>query len=170
MLNFDNFELGRTDDTVTIDSREENQNAILSMAQQSKWTIEIISRDLDPDLFDRVEFVDTLKKMVLNNRQATVHMLVFEPKKIVNRGHRLVDLARSLPSFIDIRVPAKEHQDFNEMLFIADATGYLHRLHSERFDATINFNDKRVARHLRLEFDEMWGKATQDSNLRQLSI
>lgn len=170
MLSFDDFELGRTDDTVTVDSREENQNAVLKMARQSKWTIEIISRELDPDLFDRVEIIDTLKRMVLNNRQATIRMLVFDVKKIVSRGHRLVDLARSLPSFIDIRVPAKEHQGFNEMLFIADATGYLHRLHSERFDATINFNDKRVAKHLRLEFDEMWGKATQDSNLRQLTI
>ena len=170
MLNFDDFELGRTDDTVTIDSREENQSAVLRMAQQSSWTIEIISRELDPDLFDRVEFVDAVKRMVLNNRQATVRMLVSEPKKIVGHGHRMVDLARSLPSFIDIRVPAKEHQGFNEMLFIADATGYLHRLHPERFDATINFNDRRVAKHLRLEFDEMWSKATQDTNLRQLTI
>ena len=166
----DDYELGRTEDTIKIDSREENQNAVLKMAQQCQRSIDIISRELDPDLFDTIEFIDAVKSMVLNNRHASVRMLVADPKKIVSRGHRLVDLTRTLPTYMDIRVPGMEHKDFNEMLFIADTTGYLHRLNSERFDATVNFNDKRVAKYLRKEFDEMWSKATQDTNLRQLKI
>ena len=167
---FDDYELGRTDEIIQIDSREDNCIAVQKMAKQSQRTIDILSRELDPDLFDSIEFVDALKSMVLANRNAKIRILVAEPKKIVSRGHRLVDLYRTLPTYLDIRVPSKEHQDFNEMLFIADTTGYLHRLHPERFDATLNFNDKRVAKHLRQEYDEMWGKATQDTNLRQLTI
>lgn len=170
MYILDDYELGRTEDTIKIESREDNQIAVSRMAQQCKTTIDIISRDLDPDLFDTIEFIDAVKNMVLNNRRARVRMLVAEPKKIVSRGHRLVDLTRTLPTYMDIRVPGMEHKDFNEMLFIADTTGYLHRLNSERFDATVNFNDKRVAKYLGKEFNEMWGKATQDTNLRQLKI
>ena len=166
----DDFELGRTDDIIKIDSREDNQIAVFKMAQQCKRNIDILSRELDPDLFDTIEFIDAVKSMVLNNRMAKIRVLVAEPKKIVSRGHRLIDLYRSLPTYLDIRLPSKEHQDFSEMLFIADTTGYLHRLHPERFEATLNFNDKRVAKHLRQEFNEMWSKAAQDTNLRQLTI
>jgi len=166
----DEYELGRTDDVIKLESRDDNQIAIIKMAEQCKRTIDILSRELDPDLFDTVEFVDAIKKLVLNNRRAKVRILVAEPKKIVSRGHRLVDLARTLPSYLDIKVPSKEHLDFSEMLFIADTTGYLHRLHPERFEATVNFNDKRVSKHLRLEFNDLWSKAAQDTNLRQLTI
>lgn len=166
----DDHELGRTDDVIKIDSREDNQIAIFKMAQQCNRTIDILSRELDPDLFDTIEFTDAVKSMVLNNRKAKVRVLVAEPKKIVSRGHRLIDLYRALPTYLDIRVPSKEHRDFNEMLFIADTTGYLHRLHPERFEATLNFNDKRVSKHLTMEFDEMWSKSAQDTNLRQLTI
>ena len=167
---FDDYELGRTDEIIKIDSREDNCIAVLKMALQCRRTIDILSRELDPDLFDTIEFIDAVKSMVLANRKAKVRILVAEPKKIVSRGHRLVDLMRALPSYLDIRVPDKQHQDFNEMLFIADTTGYLHRLHSERFDATLNFNDKRVAKHLRQDYNEFWGKASQDTNLRQLAL
>lgn len=170
MRTFDEYELGRTDDTIKIDTREENQLVVISMACQCKKTIDIISRDLDPDLFDNADFIDAAKAMVLGNRRAKVRMLVLDPKKIVTRGHRLLELVRSLPTFLEIRIPAVEHKDFNEMLFVADSTGYLHRLNHDRFEATLNFNDKRVSKHLVKEFDEIWAKATQDTNLRKLTI
>ena len=59
----DDYELGRTEDTIKIDSREENQNAVLKMAQQCQRSIDIISRELDPDLFDTIEFIDAVKSM-----------------------------------------------------------------------------------------------------------
>lgn len=170
MYTFEEYELARTDDTFKIETRDENKHAVVKMAQQSRKSIEIISRDLDPDLFDTIEFIDAVKTMVLGNRRSSVRILVFDPKKIVTRGHRLLELTRTLTTNTDIRVPSFEHKDFNEMLFITDTTGYVHRLNPERFDATVNFNDKRVSRHLMLKFNDMWSKATQDINLRTLTL
>ena len=170
MQTFEKYDLGRTDDAVDIGSREENCIAVTKMAQQCQRTIEIISRELDPDLFDTNEFLDAVKAMVLKNRRASVRILVFEPKAIVSRRHRLIDLIRTLPTYMEIRVPSPEYKNFNEMVFVADTTGYLHRLYTERFEGKTNFSDKRVARYLVKEFNEMWDKATQDINLRQLSI
>ena len=170
MQTFEKYELGHTDETVDIGTRDENRIAVVKMAQQCQRTIEIISRELDPDLFDNSEFLDAVKAMVLKNRRSSVRILVFAPKTIVSRRHRLIDLSRTLPTYMEIRVPAKEYQEFNEMVFVADSTGYLHRLYTERFEAKVNFNDKRVARYLVKEFDEMWERANQDINLRQLSI
>ena len=54
---FDDYELGRSDDTLQIESREDNQAVVTEMAQQSRHSIEIISRSLDPALYDFVYFV-----------------------------------------------------------------------------------------------------------------
>jgi hypothetical protein len=170
MHTFDNYELGQTDETVEITTRDENRSVVVKMARQCRRTIEIVSRDLDPDLFDDGDFLEAVKAMVLRNRRASVRILVFEPKQIISRRHRLIDLAWTMPTFFELRVPFREYQDFNEMFFVADSTGYLHRLYTERFDAKVNFNDKRFSKYLVKEFNEMWDKAESDINLRQFSI
>ena len=170
MQTFEDCELGVTEDEFSIELREENQLAVARMAQQCQSSIEIVSRDLDPDLFDTNEFIEAVKLMVSNNHRSSIRILVFNPKRVVSRRHRLLDLARTLTSNIDIRVPSYEHMSFSEMIFIADTTGYLHRNYPGRFEATINFNDKRTASNFRKTFNEMWDKASQDTNLRKLAI
>lgn len=170
MHTFDDYELGRTDDTVRIENREENVHAITKMASQCRYTIEIISRELEPAIFDTVEFVEAAKRLALGNKRARVRMLVFEPVKIVRRGHRLITLATSLSSFLESRVPSQEHKSFNETMFIADATGYLHRLDTDRFEGAVNFNDRRASKHLLAKFDGMWARAKPDMNLRRMTL
>jgi len=170
MQTFEDCDLGVTEDEFSVDLREENRLAVTRMAQQCKTSIEIISRELDPDLFDTTEFIEAVKIMISNNHRSLVRILVFNPKRLVSRRHRLLDLARTLTSNIDIRVPSYEHMNFNAMIFISDATGYLHRNYPGRFEASVNFNDKRTSRNFRKEFNEMWDKASQDSNLRKLAI
>ena len=170
METFESYELGRTDDTVQIETREENLKIVTMMAQQCRQSVMIISRDLEPPLYDTPDFIDAIKKMILGNRKSSVRIMVFQPQLIVRRGHRLLDLAANLSSFIKIRKPAEEYKSFNESLFVADNTAYLHRKNSERFEGTINFNDKLVSKHLLLQFDEMWEKATPDVNTRRLNI
>jgi len=170
MNTFDNYELGRTDDAVSIETREDNFLAIIKMVQQCRNTIEIISHNLNPAIYDTVDFVEATKHMILNNRHAKVRILAFETQAIIRRGHRLVDLAMDLSSFIEFRTPGQEFRSFNEALFIADSTGYIHRFSAERFEGTVNFNDHRVSKYLRQHFEEMWDKSTTDMNFRRLSI
>lgn len=170
MQNFEDCELGQTEDEFSIELREENRCAVTRMAEQGQSSIDIVSRELDPDLFDTKDFIDAVKTMVLNNHRSRIRILVFNPKRIVSRRHRLLDLARTLTSNIDIRVPSYEHMNFSEMMFITDATGYLHRLYPGRYEASVNFNDKRVSGNFRKQFNEMWEKAVQDTNLRKLAI
>jgi hypothetical protein len=167
MYRFEDNILGKTDDTVLIERSEENAIASLSMAKQSERTIDIVSRDMDPAIYDSPEFVEAAKQMVLKNKMSRIRILAHEPALIVRRGHRLVDLAMQLTSFIEIRVPSLEHADFNDSLFIADTTGYIHRLNPERYEGKLNFNDKRTCRILAQQFDEMWGKSRSDPNFKR---
>ena len=167
---FENHELGRTDELIRIETSKENRHAIEIMAQQCHRSIEIISRSLDPKIYDTVKFLDFVKKMILDNRRAKVRLLVFEPKTIVQKGHRLMNLAMTLSSFIEFRIPGEDFKDFNESLFLADTTGYIHRPNEDRFEGTLNFYDKLTSKHLLEKFEQIWEKSSPDPNLRKLNI
>ena len=167
---FENHTLGIEEDDIAISTSDEHKMAAIRMAQQIRRSVVIISRELDPLVYNLPEFVEAIKRSLLNNRRATVRVIVFEPQTIVRRGHLLLDLAANLPSFIEFRKAGKGYDNFNESLYIADETGYVYRTSAERFDGIINFNDKRKSKVLMDVFEEMWGRATPDSNLRKLSL
>ncbi len=162
--------LGQTDDTILIDRSEENAFASLLMAKQAGRTLDIISREMDPLIYNNSEFAETVKQLVLKNKRARVRILAHEPTLIVKRGHRLVDLAMQLTSFIEIRVPSLEHANYNDSVFIADTTGYIHRLNPGRFEGKLNFNDKKTSRILTHQFNEMWNKSRSDPNFKRTFI
>lgn len=170
MYTFDNYELGRTADSVTIESREENRLATNRMTQQSRNSIEIISRDLDSQIYDTQDFIDAVRRIVLENYHAKVRIIVLDPAVIIKQSHRLVNLAMDLTSFIEIRKPGIEYTGFNEALLVADDCGYIHRVKSDRYEATVNFNDRRTTKYLLDHFNEMWNKSRGDTNMRKLHI
>ncbi|NNE39272.1 MAG: hypothetical protein HKN08_13285 [Gammaproteobacteria bacterium] len=167
MYKFNDFKLGETEDEIEIESSEDNISATNAMVIQASRKIDIISRKLDPVIYDTPEFIEAIKQLILKSSRAKVRVLVFEPEQIVKRGHRLVSLSMDMSSYITINVPNKEHAAFNESLLIADAAGYIYRKESERFEGKVNFNDKRASRFLIHEFDQMWEKSRSDPYLRR---
>jgi len=167
---FSHHILGQTEGELQIETSEDNRLAITCLTRQSSRTIDIISRRLDPGIYDTTDFIDAIRQFALKNHHSRVRILVYEPEKIARRGHRLINVAASLSSFFHIRTPGMEFKDFNESLFVADKTAYVHRLFSERYEASVNFNDKRMAHSLVNQFEEMWEKATPDSSLRRFHL
>lgn len=164
---FEHFVLKEDTETVDIDSSEACRLAALSMARQAARGIEIVSRKLDPHMFDNSEFCDAVSRLVTGSRRARVRVLLRLVEPVVKRGHRLVTLAQRLDSFIEIRVPAPEHDEYNGAFLIVDGAGIVHRRHSDRHEASVNFNDPRLALELGRHFEEMWQTATPDINLRR---
>lgn len=171
MIDFSEHRLGEsTEGQIDVSSRDENAQAALELISQSRQKIAIISRELDPFIYDQLELVEAMKKMVLANRFAEVRILVFEPALIVQRGHKLVDLAGKLSSFIHFRKPSPEYKSFNEAVLIADEVGYLYRENRERYKGKVNFNSRRESKHLMDVFEPMWESAKPDPNLRRVLI
>lgn len=167
MIRLENYTLGETDEPLVVGTSAEVALAALMMVGQSRRTLDIISRTLDPVIYDTPDFVEAVRQLVLKSRHTKVRLLVHEPAQIMKRGHRLVDLGMQLTSFIEMRIPDNEHADFNESLLIADAVGYIHRQNGERYEAKLNFSDGRASRILSKIFDEMWEKGRTDPNLRR---
>ena len=167
MFKFEEYKLAETDEDILIDSSAESVLASIKMVQQAGRSLHIISRDLDPNIYNTQEFADCVKKMVLKSKNNRVKILVRNPEQIIKRGHRLVDLSMILTSFIEIKVLGKEHESFNESLFVADQAGYIYRKDSGRYEGKLNFNDKHAARLLIHEFENLWKRSSTDPNLKR---
>ena len=171
MLDLSGFELGRsTEGAFQINTREESAEVALELVKQCKQKLAIISHDLDPFVYDQIELVEAMRKLVTNNRYVDVRILVFEPEMIVRKGHKLIDLAGKVSSFIQIRKPSIEYKTFNEAVLIADEVGYLFRENTERYKGKVNFNSPRESKYLLDVFNNMWEKAKPDPNLRRMHI
>jgi hypothetical protein len=171
MHNFADYRLGEsTDEPLKVETRQDNAAAALELVKQSTQKLAIISQELDPNIYDQTEFLDALRKLAINNRYVEVRIIVFEPELIVRRGHKLLDLAGKISSFIEMRKVLEKYKSFNESVLIADEVGYLYRESTERYRGKVNFNSRRESKHLLDVFNNMWETATPDQNLRRMHI
>ena len=169
MHDFSNYKLGTSsDESLKIETRQESANAALELVKQCTLKLAIISRDLDPFVYDQTDFVDALRILALNGRYVDIRILVFEPDSIIHKGHKVLDLAGNLSSFIHILKPAPQHITFNESVLIADEIGYLFRENAERYDGKVNFNNRRESKYMLDVFNDMWSTAIPDPNLRRM--
>jgi hypothetical protein len=164
---FEHFVLKEDSESVDIDTSEACRLAAVSMARQAARSIEIVSRQLDPQMYDDAEFCDAVSKLAVGTQRARVRVLLRHTDPVVKGGHRLVTLAQRLTSFIELRVPAKEYQEYNAAFLIVDGAGVIYRRASDRFEASVNFNNPRTAQDLGRQFEEMWQTAVPDVNLRR---
>jgi hypothetical protein len=159
-----------TEDTFKINSRDANAAAALELVKQAKRKLAIISQELDPKIYDQPDFLEVIRQMALKNRYVKIRIIVFEPELIVRRGHKLIDLAGKISTFIELRKVAPKYKTFNEAVLIADEVGYLYRESKERYKGKVNFNSPRESKHLLDVFEEMWETAKPDANLRKVHI
>ena len=169
-LDPDEAVLGETSLTIDIEHRATLAAVSLSMGRQCAQTLTIVSRHLDPTIYDNDPFAEAVKDMVLSNRYARIRLFVVDSRPLISTGHRMLELSSRLASFIEIRAPSRLHKRFNEAILVADNVGYIHRQFSDRFEGTASFSDKRVAKSLAARVEEMWARGVPDTNFRRLHI
>lgn len=171
MTDYSDYSLGETaDGTLKLETREENAAAALELTRQCRLKLAIFSHELEPVIYDRPEYIEALKRLTLRGSHVEIRILVTEPRLLAQRGHRLLDLALKLPSYIQILRPGAAHRTFDQALLLADEAGYLLRTNKDEFSARLDFNNRRESRRLLEIFDEMWGKAGADPNLRRMRL
>ena len=170
MEHLDQYKLGEDDETLELSTSAENRQVALAMAQQAQRSIYIMSRNLDPAIYDHQDLADALSQLARSHRYAEIHILVQDSEPVVKRGHRLVELARRLSSIVAIHNPDEEHAHVNEALFIVDSVGYIKRTMSDRFEGVASFHSPLAARELADHFNDIWARSKPDPQLRRLHI
>ena len=137
---------------------------------QAKQEILIFSRDLDAPIYDQLDWLDALKHVLLRQRKVKLRILVMDSNHAVKYGHRLIEMAQRLNSFIEIRVPRFEEETFAGAFLITDERGLIWRPNGSLYQGEFDPGGSRRIRELRALFIELWEKATPDPNLRRLHI
>ncbi len=170
MLDLSRHTLGDNNEELVFGSREDVQAITLALAQQCRHTLDIVGRHLDPDLYERPQFLEAVRRLIARGSHSRVRLLVIQPEALYRRRHALISLAGTFSTFCQVRVPGPDHQDLNEAMLVADETGYLHRKLSDRYEGTANFNNRAYVGGLMRRFEEVWMKAEVDPNFQRLRI
>ena len=96
MHDIEDHRLGEANKLLQLETRADNIQIANHIANQCQKSLHIISRNLDPVVFDTVEFADAVKYLALRHQKSQIQIIVFEPEAIVKRGHRLLEIAGKL--------------------------------------------------------------------------
>jgi hypothetical protein len=157
---------------IPFSSSLELANLSVQIAGLARRHLDIISRSLEPTIYDRAEFVDVVQRMVVSAQgRASVRILVLNPEQLLSHGgHRLINLAMRVSSYIQIRHPGPDHRDFNEAMLLADEKAVIYRKQSERYKGIANFQHPQWAGQLAETFENLWQHAELNPNFRRLML
>ncbi len=162
--------LGESPNTYYLHSEVEYRDLSTRMVEQAKRTLNLITPDLEPNIYDQVPFINAVKQLALKSQVARIRILVQDNSLVRNQGHRLIDLAQRLPSTLEIRRPDKEYAQFTESFLLVDHAGYLHRRLADRYQAKACFNDRLQVSQLEDLFNEAWERGEPDIELVRLHL
>lgn len=142
----------------------------LNLCQKAQRSVRIFSESLDPLIFDNPEIALSLSELSRSGSRTSVQILITDSHSLRTRGHRLLELAKRLPSFVQMRVTdSPEHlngrlvllADQNHTLYMPDTTD--HRVRYEIDDRPLNLRLTEI-------FERVWQRSEEDANFRDLGI
>lgn len=165
----DDEELGFTTRRVLALSRDVRA-ATLDVVKSARRSLSIFSHDLDPSVYDRIEFLDAVKHLILTHKFSRIQILLMSPVKSVKNGHRLVELARRFSTFFEIRRIDEEYWHHKDAFLIADETGVVYRMNAQRWEGIADTNAPRIAKKYLDFFEKAWQESEPEPEFRRLHI
>ncbi|MEL7539125.1 MAG: hypothetical protein AAFZ58_12000 [Pseudomonadota bacterium] len=153
-----------------IATKEEMREAAIRVTAKAKRSVSIFTHDLEPGIYDSLDYLEVLKKLILSKSYVRIRVLVANPRRAVKSGNRLIHLGQRLNSYIEFRHIAQEHEGHTEAYCIADDTAVVYRLQSERWDGIADTFEPPVARFYLGTFDQIWHDSENAAELRRMSL
>ncbi|MFT4826428.1 MAG: hypothetical protein ACJAUG_001999 [Halioglobus sp.] len=142
---------------------------LLALCRSASRYVKIISPRLDHLVFDNTELSDALAALARSGSNSRVDILISDSRPIIQNGHRLLNLARRLPSSVSIRKLADHPEMTGETVVLRDLNGILFMPGDEGLGfydpdsraSTQPFIDK---------FEPLWQRAQPDPEFRRLGL
>lgn len=160
------FKLGVDSDELELESSDTVRAANVALVSQAGRYVDIVSRELDRSLYDRSDFLHALQGVLLGSARSRLRVLTQSIDRAVTYGHRLLDVARRMPSYVDIRLQSAEFSQYNTAFLVADRIGFTYREAANRFEGIACFNDRTRADRMMHDFEQMWLSARSHPDLR----
>ena len=142
----------------------------VELCNDARRTIRILSPDLDHQVFDSEALCEKISALARRSRYSDVRILVKDTRAIVQRGHRLLELSRRIPSLVHIQVLA-EHPEMNDdTMVIRDMDGLLFKPGDSEHQEIVETDSKARTQSYIERFDELWERSAPDTQLRRLGL
>lgn len=150
-----------------LSTKDEIRAAIVEIAGQANRCLAILTPDLEPDIYDHEDFLETLKRFVLARSFARIRVLISDPQRVLKNGNRFVDMGRRLNSYIEFRNLKPQFRNRSEAFCIADDIAVVYRARNDSWSGMSDTYEPAVARRYLDLFDELWQACELESELRQ---
>jgi hypothetical protein len=163
-------ETKRRGERQVLSSREEVRAAVAQVTGLANRSLAILTHDLEPDIYDHDDFLETLKRFILARPFARVRVLIADPVRAMKDGNRFVSMGRRLNSYIEFRNVKPQYRNHAEAFCIADEHAIVYRARAESWEGMSDTYQPAVARRYLDMFDELWQACEIEPELRQLHL
>lgn len=143
------------------------EHAINALKDTSKQ-LRILSHSLDADIYHDASFVSELSKVIRSHRSSIAQIIVLDERCLRGRRHRLIDLARKVPSLCQVRCYSQEPERYAEEAILFDRDTVLYRHSSDEHRAFFRVDARAEAKSRIDYFDYLWQRAETSPELRDL--
>ena len=169
-LDITSMQLGIDRLEFSLHSREDVRVIAQTLAEQAQRGLMLLTRDLEPAIFDQQPFLNAISKLARQHQDAGFRILVLDSHQLLQTGHRLIELSRKLSANIQFRCPPPEYQNTGKTFLICDDAGYFYRPLASRYEGAANFNNPGEVAKLEKYFMELWERSEPDSEMRVLHV
>jgi hypothetical protein len=149
---------------------EEVRAAVVEVAGLANRALSILTHDLEPEIYDHDDFLETLKRFILARSFARVRVLILNPNRVIKTGSRFVTMGRRLNSYIEFRNVQADLRDRTDAFCIADEHALVYRARAESWDGMSDTHEPAVARIYLNTFESIWNACEVEAELRRLQL
>ena len=160
-----------SDDTPTgVDYPFPFDELVVELARSALRHLWILSPRLDRSVFDNTELTQALGDLARDSRQTEIRILIQDPRGLVAQGHRLLQLARRIPSRVIIHRLEHHPEWRGQTAVIRDRDGLLFKPGDSETEAFYYPNSRVAVQSQQELFEDLWRYSAPDPDLRSLSI
>ncbi len=143
--------------------------AVVELLKSARRKVLILSPDLDRTLFAYEPCLIAMSEFVRRSRHASARVLVEDTRAIAEAAHPMLELARRMPSKIEMRRLPDENVPRGSFIVADDAAIWV-QTELQTYVGWLNLNDRVEARRMSESFTAFHERSTDDPELRLLSL
>ena len=137
----------------------ELRRSIVDIVSHAERSLSILTPNLEPEIYEHVDFLDALKRFVLARTFARVRVLITQPERTMRSGNQFVQMGQRLNTYIQFRNLAPEHRPVRNAWCIADTDALVYRVDHASGEGVVDSCAPEIAKRYLGEFEALWQAA-----------
>jgi predicted GNAT family N-acyltransferase len=142
----------------------------VAQARLCRRELAILSPTLDRRVFSTEDLASGIRALLRRGRPCRARILIQDSRPLAQQGHLLLELARRVPSSMELR-KLPEHPDWNgDTLVLRDRGAVLAFPGGDSNPGSYRPTDRARCETALARFEELWNAGAHDPELRSLSL